>query len=297
MEYIFRSLLFVPGNNEKLMQKAAKTKADAIIFDLEDSVLDNAKQQARDVIKKILQTNLFDKFYIFIRLNDRCSGYLQQDIDQLLHEKITGFIFPKVYTGDDILHFEKMLEIKEHSKGFKKGSFKIIPLIETASAVLHAEDICKSSDRIIALVLGSEDLCADLCGINELTHSVLSVPRALCVLAARAAGVIPIDTLHINVHDFDDLEKELKLARNLGFEGKLLLHPKEIELTHKYFTPSIQEYEKARKVIKLTKEASNQNIRVAIIDETFIGPPMVRQAEHTISRFNRIAEWEEFRRN
>jgi len=296
MSYILRSLLFVPGNNEKLMHKAAKTKADAIIFDLEDSVLDSAKQQARDIIKKILKTSLFDKFYIFIRLNDRCSGYLQQDLDQLLHEKITGFIFPKVYTGDDIIQFEKKLENREITAGFKKDKFKIIPLIETASAVLHAEDICRSSKRIIALCLGSEDLCADLHGVNELSHSALLVPRSLCVMAARAAGVIPIDTLHINVHDFDDLENELKLARNLGFEGKLLLHPKEIDLTHKYFTPSKQEYEKARKVMKLSNDASKQNIRVAIIDDTFIGPPMVRQAEDTISRFDKITEWEESRR-
>ncbi|RLC49157.1 MAG: CoA ester lyase [Candidatus Cloacimonadota bacterium] len=296
MKYILRSLLFVPGNKEDLMLKAAKTNADAIIFDLEDSVLDTAKQKARHVIKNILETDLFDKFHIFIRLNDIGSGYLEEDVSQLICNKITGFIFPKAYTRDDVLHFEKILKRAEQKAGIQNNKFKILPLIETASAVLHAEDICRCSERIIAIVFGSEDFCTDLKGIHDKTHDALFVPRALIALAARAAGIIPIDTLNVNLNDMEDLERNLKLGRKLGFEGKLLLHPKEIELTHQYFTPSEKEYEKALKIIKLAQEAAKQNLRVAIIDDTFIGPPMVRQAENTISRFKQIKKWEEFRR-
>ncbi|MCK4654267.1 MAG: CoA ester lyase, partial [Candidatus Cloacimonetes bacterium] len=232
-QYILRSMMFVPGNNEKLLRSASKTNADALILDLEDSVINKSKQEARDTIKKILPEGIFEKFHVFIRLNDRDSGFLEKDVSDLMLEGVTGFIFPKSYGKDDIIYFENLLEKYEAEKGFQKGKFKIVPLIETASAVLHAEEICRASDRIIAAAFGSEDFCADIQGIHDKEGKSLLVPRALTVIAARAAGVIPIDTLHVNVHDLEDLEDNLKLARILGFEGMLLLHPKEIELAHK----------------------------------------------------------------
>ena len=284
--------MFVPGNNEKLLRSASKTNADALILDLEDSVINKSKQEARDTIKKILPEGIFEKFHVFIRLNDRDSGFLEKDVSDLMLEGVTGFIFPKSYGKDDIIYFENLLEKYEAEKGFQKGKFKIVPLIETASAVLHAEEICRASDRIIAAAFGSEDFCADIQGIHDKEGKSLLVPRALTVIAARAAGVIPIDTLHVNVHDLEDLEDNLKLARILGFEGMLLLHPKEIELAHKYFTPTQKEVDEAKEMLSLTEEARKNNTRVAIINGTFIGPPMVRTAKKIIERDKLIKEWE-----
>ncbi len=291
-QYILRSMMFVPGNNEKLLRSASKTNADALILDLEDSVINKSKQEARDTIKKILPEGIFEKFHVFIRLNDRDSGFLEKDVSDLMLEGVTGFIFPKSYGKDDIIYFENLLEKYEAEKGFQKGKFKIVPLIETASAVLHAEEICRASDRIIAAAFGSEDFCADIQGIHDKEGKSLLVPRALTVIAARAAGVIPIDTLHVNVHDLEDLEDNLKLARILGFEGMLLLHPKEIELAHKYFTPTQKEVDEAKEMLSLTEEARKNNTRVAIINGTFIGPPMVRTAKKIIERDKLIKEWE-----
>ena len=291
-QYILRSMMFVPGNNEKLLRSASKTNADALILDLEDSVIDDSKQEARDTIKKILPEGIFEKFHVFIRLNDRDSGLLEKDVSDLMLEGVAGFIFPKSFGKDDIFFFENLLEKYETEKGFPIGKFKIIPLIETASAVLHAEEICRASDRIIAAAFGSEDFCADIQGIHDKEGKSLLVPRALTVMAARAVGVIPIDTLHVNVHDLEDLEDNLKLARILGFEGMLLLHPKEIELAHKYFTPYQKEVEEAREMLRLTEQARKNNTRVAIMNGTFIGPPMVRTAKKIIERDRLIKEWE-----
>lgn len=290
--YILRSMMFVPGNNEKLLRSASKTNADALILDLEDSVIVDSKQEARDTIKKILPEGIFEKFHIFIRLNDRDSGFLEKDISELMLEGVTGFVFPKSYGGDDIIFFENILEKYEAERGFKKGIFKIIPLLETASAVLHAEEICRASERIIAVAYGSEDFCADIQGIHDKEGKSLLVPRALIVMAARASSIIPIDTLHVNIHDLDDLEDNLKLARTLGFEGMLLLHPKEIELAHKYFAPTQKEVEKAKEMLRLTEESRKNNTRVAIINGIFIGPPMVRTAKKIIERDKLIKEWE-----
>ena len=284
--------MFVPGNNEKLLRSASRTNADALILDLEDSVIDDSKQEARETIRKIIATGIFNEFHIFIRLNDRDSGFMEKDVSDLMLEGVEGFVFPKSYGKDDIVFFEKLLGKYEVEKRFSKGKFKIIPLIETASAVLHTEEICKTSKRIIAVAYGSEDYCADIQGIHDKEGKSLIVPRALIVMAARASGIIPIDTLHVNVHDLVDLEDNLKLARTLGFEGMLLLHPKEIELAHKYFTPTQKEIEEAREMLRLTEEAKKNNTRVAIINGTFIGPPMVRSARKIIERGKQIKEWE-----
>ena len=291
-QYILRSMMFVPGNNEKLLRSASRSNADALILDLEDSVIDDSKQEARDTIRKILPSSIFEKYHIFIRLNDRDSGFLEKDVLELMLKEVTGFIFPKSYGKNDIIFFENLLEKYEAKKGFIKGKFKIIPLIETASAVLHAEEICRASKRIIAIAYGSEDFCADIQGIHDKEGKSLFVPRALIVMAARATGVIPIDSTHVNVHDLEDLEDNLKLSRNLGFEGMLLLHPKEIEFAHKHFTPSKQDKEKAELVLKLTEAAAISNVQVAILDGVFIGPPIVRQAKLTLSKHKAISDWE-----
>ena len=296
MNWILRSLLFVPGNKERLIWKAANTAADALILDLEDSVIDASKQEARDVIKTMLKTEITEKHHIFIRINDLESGFVEEDFAQLTLEGIAGFIVPKSYSAEDVLSYEKILRKYEAEKGFPADHFKLIPLIETASAVLHAEEICRASKRIIAIAFGSEDFCADIQGIHDNDSKSLLFPRTLIALVARAAGVIPIDTLHVRVHDLEDLEKNLELARNLGFEGSLLLHPKEIEFAHRYFTPSDEEITKAELVLKLTGEAASKNRGVAILDNVFIGPPMVRQAKLTLARQEAIRKWEESRK-
>ncbi|MDO9578401.1 MAG: CoA ester lyase [Candidatus Cloacimonadales bacterium] len=296
MTWILRSLLFVPGNKERLIRKAANSAADALILDLEDSVIDASKQEARDVIKKMLKTGIAEKHHIFVRTNDLKSGFVEEDFTQLTLEGVTGFIVPKSYSKTDVLSYEQILQKYETEKRFPKNHFKLIPLIETASAVLHAEEICKASKRIIAIAFGSEDFCADILGIHDEDSNSLLTPRALIALAARAAGVIPIDTLHVRVHDLRDLKKNLKLARLLGFEGSLLLHPKEIEFAQLYFTPNQQETAKAELILNLTQEAASKNRGVAILDGVFIGPPMVRQAKQTLARNEAIKEWEESRK-
>jgi len=286
--YLLRSLLFVPGNSTKLMLSASKTNADALILDLEDSVLDSEKTKAREIIKEKVESGLFQNFHVLVRLNDRESDLLEDEIKTLTIEGIFGFILPKSQNEQDVIFLEKLLDKIEKGKEFPTGKFKIIPLIETTEAVLSIQKICNSSKRIIAVCFGSEDFLNDLQGTHDEENIALLVPRANIAMAARAAGIIPIDTLHTNVHNLQDLEKELKVAKALGFEGKLLLHPKEIELTHKYFTPSEEEYKKAKELLRLNAQAKKLRKKVAIINERFIGPPMIKTAKKIIKRYEMI---------
>ena len=276
--------MFVPGHNEKLLISASKSQADALILDIEDSVPANNKAVARNTIGANLSR--FKNFSVFVRINDIESGHCIKDVTVLTLPLVTGFVYPKATTGKDIYFFSRLLEALEYEKGFPINTFKIVPLIETASAVLNAQDICLASDRVIAIAYGCEDFIADLHGIT--LDQSLYVPRTLIALAARATRVIPIDTVHTNVHDLIELESNARLARILGFEGMLILHPKEIEVAHKCFTPNESEVADAREILRLSNEAIKSGRGVAILDGKFVGPPMVLQAKNLLDMERKV---------
>lgn len=288
-DYLMRSLLFVPAHNERLMDSATKTEADVFLFDIEDSVqpIEN-KQKARDLVVKMVNEGVFKGKTIFPRINDRESGQLLRDVTQLTIDGIEGFMYPKAKTGDDIYFFCKLLETIEYEKGIPVGTFKIIPLIETASAVLNAQDICRASKRVVAIAFGSEDFIADLEGQHDLEHESLFTPRNLISMAARATGVIPIDTVHVRVKDLEDLENNLILSKKLGYEGMLCLNPIELPLVHKYFSPSEQDVYEAKEILRLDKEARENNQGVAIMNGKFVGPPFVLKAKKILKKHNKI---------
>lgn len=284
-KYLLRSLMFVPAHNEKLLNSAAKSDADVLLFDIEDSVQPEVnKQIARDNIIDRVNRNLYDNFHIFPRINDRESGQLLKDLMQLTIKGIDGFMYPKSYSGEDIYFIDKLLETIEYEKGFEPGHFKLIPLIETSAAVLNAQEICQSSKRVVAIAFGCEDFVSDLKGIHDIEGQSIFTPRAIIAMAARANNVIPIDTVHIKVHDLEDLEKNLVLAKNLGFEGMLVLNPKEIPLVHKYFSPTNEEIYDANDMLRLAKEAFENNQGVAVKGNKFIGPPMIKKAQDILKR-------------
>lgn len=284
-----RSLMFVPAHNEKLMRSAAKTDADVLLFDIEDSVQPvSNKQLARDKMLELLNEGIFENRIIFPRINDRESGQLLQDVLQLSVKGIEGFMYPKAKRGEDIYFFDKLLETIEYERGIKIGTFKIIPLIETASAVSYINEICTSSERVIAIAYGSEDYINDLNGIHDEKHESLFVPRAIIANAARAHKIYPIDTVHVRVKDLEDLETNLILSKNLGFEGMLSLNPIELPLIHQYYSPTEEEVENARKMLYLSKKAKKEGQGVAIMDGKFIGPPFVLKAKRILEKNEKI---------
>jgi citrate lyase subunit beta/citryl-CoA lyase len=290
-EFLLRSLMFVPGHNEKLMTKAASTEADVLLLDLEDSVqpFEN-KKVARSNIKKNVEEGLYINHHVFPRINDRESGELLKDVHELSIEGVDGFMYPKAKKGEDIYFIDKLLETIEYEKQLPIGKFKLIPLIETAAAVLNVQEICHASDRVIAIAYGCEDFISDLQGIHDKEGNSLFVPRAIIAMGARANGVVPIDTVHIDVHNYEDLEKNLKTAYELGFEGMLVLSPKELPYVHRIFSPSEEEVNEAEEIIRLSDEAAKENKGVAIVNDKFIGPPMVLKANSILRKHEMIVK-------
>ena len=197
-------------------------------------------------------------------------------------------MYPKSYTGQDVYFIDKLLDTIEYEKNIPVGTFKLIPLIETSAAVLNAQDICKASKRVVAIAFGCEDFVTDLEGVHDSEGQSIFTTRALIAMAARANNVIPIDTVHIKVHDLKDLKKNLVIAKNLGFEGMLVLNPKELPLVHEYFSPTEKEVLDAKEMLLMAEEAEKEGKGVAVVNNKFIGPPMVVAAKKTIAKNNLI---------
>lgn len=285
-DFLTRSLMFVPAHNERLMQSATRYNADILLLDIEDSVQPvGNKQKARDMIKEYVAKGLFKNRILFPRVNDRESGELLKDVYQLSIKGIEGFMYPKAQKGEDIYFFGKLLETIEYEKKLPIGTFKIIPLIETAAAVVNIQEICTACpNRVVAVAFGCEDFITSLGGVHDSEGQSIFTARAMIAMGAKANGVIPIDTVHIRVHDLEDLEKNLILSRKLGFEGMLILNPKELPLCHHYYSPSAEQIAWAEEMLRLSEEAVAMGKGVAVKDNKFIGPPMVKMAEEILER-------------
>lgn len=286
--YLMRSLMFVPAHNQRLLDSAVRRDADVLLLDIEDSVPPCDKQIARDNIKEFVKRKDVRGRLIFPRINDRESGELLQDLYQLTIDGVTGFMYPKATNGEDIYFVGKLLETIEYEKKFPIGTFKLIPLIETAGAIMHIHEICTACSRVCAVSFGCEDYVTDLKGKHDVEGSSIFFARNMIVNAARATGVIPIDTVHIRVHDLDDLERNLIIAKNLGFEGMLILNPKELPLCHKYFSPSEEEIAWAKEMVSLAAQAQAEGAGVAVKDNKFIGPPMLKMANQILDTHRAI---------
>ncbi len=280
--------MFVPAHNKKLLESASRRDADVLLLDIEDSVPPCDKQLSRDNILEFVKRPDLQGKLIFPRVNDRESGELLKDAYQLTVDGISGFMYPKAKRGEDIYFFGKLLETIEYEKGISVGTFKIIPLIETTGAVMNIQEICTACNRVIAVAFGCEDFVTDMHGKHDADGISIMTARNLISMGARCSGVIPIDTVHIRVHDLEDLEKNLIIGKNLGFEGMLVLNPKELPLVHKYYSPSCEEVEWASEMIRLSEEAKEEGKGVAVKDNKFIGPPMVKMAREILEKHNLI---------
>lgn len=282
--YLMRSLMFVPAHNQKLLDSSLRRDADVLLLDIEDSVPIIDKQLARDNIKSFLKRPEAQGKLIFPRVNDRESGELLKDLYQLTVEGIAGFMYPKSTKAEDVYFVGKLLETIEYEKNIPVGTFKLIPLIETAGAIVNIKNICTACDRVIAVAFGCEDYVTDLGGKHDSQGQSIFYARNAIVNAARCAGVLPIDTVHIKVHDLEDLERNLVLSKNLGFEGMLVLNPKELPLVNQYYAPSEEEVAWAEEMVQLTEEAKAEGKGVAVKDNKFIGPPMLKMAQKILKK-------------
>jgi len=256
-----RSILFSPADDIKKMIKARSSQADGLIYDLEDSVTFDRKPFARDCLKEFLGDCNRPR-NIWVRINSLDTGFLEADLKAAAVKLVSGIILPKCRTGEDVEHVKTHLAQSEKEAGLLQGSMQIIPIAtEVPEALFHINKIAKAS-RVWGITWGAEDLAAAVGAYGnknangELTP-VFEHARTMCLLAARAAGVEPIDAPSMILNDDEALIEECRRARFDGFSGKLAIHPKQIAAIHAAFTPSEEEVQFAQTIIEAFSDNPN----------------------------------------
>lgn len=252
---ILRSLIFVPSNSKRFIEKAKALNADIICFDLEDSVPFNEKTTARQAIVDVLAKKAEYRSNIYIRINSLESGLAFSDLKSIIQEGVDGIVVPKVNDKKEVNQIEHLTSSLEKERGIEKDSIKLMPSIESAKGVVNAHSIAKSVERINALVFGVFDFLYDMhLDYVEDDEVGYQYARAKIPVDARAAGVAALDGIWQKVHDIEGLRNDASIARRLGYSGKTIIHPSHIDPVHKIFMPSKNEIEWAKKVLQALRE-------------------------------------------
>ncbi len=276
MAHLFRSLIFVPGNNLRFIEKAKKLNADIVCFDLEDSVPDKEKASARMLIIDALKSRKSYVASIFVRVNSPASGKVQDDLNKIIHKGIDGVVIPKVNTAAEVKAIIKRLSALEKSRGLE--TTPIIPSIESAEGIVNTYNIAKSDKRVVAVVFGVFDLLSDM-GIEYSKNSAgATFSRSKIPVDASAAGVASIDAIWQDLADSKGFEKDCKFGKNLGYSGKSIIHPDQIPIAHKIFYPTETEIRWAKKVHKYYLRSVQTGRGATTVDGKMIDEVHFKQA-------------------
>lgn len=280
MTQLFRSLIFVPANNARFLEKAKQLKADIVCFDLEDSVPDKEKTQARKLIKTALKSRSEYISSIFARTNSPLSGKIPADLEEIVQKGIDGIVIPKVNNVKELKKIEKNLLTLEKKRKLKP--IQIIPSIESSEGVVNTYNIASSSKRVCAVVFGVFDLLNDLQIEYTKNPEGAKYSRAKIPVDARAANVASIDAIWQDLKDLKGLENDCKAGKNLGYTGKSLIHPDQISITHKIFCPSKSEITWAEKVYKSYLESVKKGKGATTVEGKMIDEVHFKQAEEIL---------------
>jgi len=248
---MFRSLIFVPSNSRRFIDKAKTLTADITCFDLEDSVPMNEKAAARQMITQTLKNRTEYKTNLYIRINSLNSGMAFSDLKEIIQNGVDGIVIPKVNDENEIVDITRFISILEDERGIEKGSIKLMPSIETAKGVVNTFFIAKADQRVNTVIFGVFDFLYDM-GLDYAENDGIEYmyARGKIPVDAKAAGVSAIDAIWQKVDDTNGLIKDAIVAKRLGYSGKSVIHPSQIEPVHKIFIPTKNEIEWAKKVVE-----------------------------------------------
>lgn len=271
-----RSVLYLPGANERALAKAKTLPADALILDLEDAVAPEAKVAARERV--CAAVNDYGPREVTIRVNGIDTEWHDADLRAAAQAGPDAVVVPKVNSAADVHRVERALE-----RAGAPERTKIWAMVETPIAMLHAEQIAAASERLAVLVMGTNDLAKELHAEFVPGRAPLLGGLSLCLLAARAAGKVILDGVYNDVRDLDGFVAECRQGREFGFDGKTLIHPAQIEPCNRVFAPSPEEIEQARRIIAAFDAAKAAGRGVATVDGRMIENLHVESARRILS--------------
>ena len=278
----FRSVLYIPGSMDRALEKARSLPCDAIIFDLEDAVAPDAKDKARETLAAALRAGGYGKRYKIVRINALTTAWGLEDVRVLRDAGADAILLPKVNSGSDVDSLADLLG----------PTMPIWVMMETPVSVFNAREIAAHS-RVFGLVTGTNDLTKDLGSRYRSDRLPLMTALQTIVMAARAARIVAVDGVYNRFRDGEGLKVECEQGRDLGFDGKTLIHPMQIDVTNTAFAPTDSEIDLAERQISAYEESMASGKGIAVVDGNIVENLHVVAAQRILAKSRAVAEMEE----
>jgi len=283
-----RSILYMPGSNARALEKGRTLAADGLILDLEDAVAPDAKELARNQIRDAIKQGGYGKRELVVRVNGLDTQWGRDDLAAAAGFGADAILLPKVESAGAVHQAETILAANGAA-----DTLAVWCMMETPLGMLHAEEVAEASPRVGALVMGTSDLAKDLHCAHTRDRLPFITALGLCLLAARAAGIAILDGVHLDLDDNEGLEYACRQGRELGFDGKTLIHPKTINIANEAFAPSPDEVAWSKKIIAAHADAATQGKGIVVVDGKLIENLHVLEAQRLVALADAIAEMEQ----
>ncbi|MEO0424041.1 MAG: CoA ester lyase [Pseudomonadota bacterium] len=277
-----RTWMFAPGNHPRKVEKVFQVGADVVILDLEDAVAAAEKAATRDVVVAALQAPRPCRGYI--RVNSTDTAWCFRDVFETLGAWLDGFVLPKVESPEQLQTIDWLMQSLERERGIEPGTLDLMPIVETALGITNLEAICDSGTRVRRLAFGAGDYHHDIACEWTPEETALADARSRLVRVSRAAGLEPpIDTVVIHINDDERLRASAQRGREYGFQGKLVIHPRQVDACNEIFSPKEAEVAHARSVIAAFERAEAAGSASIQLDGYFIDYPIVERAKRIVA--------------
>ncbi|WP_018651063.1 citrate (pro-3S)-lyase subunit beta [Actinobacillus capsulatus] len=279
-----RSMLFVPGSNAAMISNTFIYKPDSIMFDLEDAVALKEKDSARILVAHALQHPLYQEIETVVRVNPLDSEFGLADLNAVVRAGVNVVRMPKTETAQDVVEMDKAITEIEKACGREVGSTLMLAAIESPLGITQANQIATASNRLIGIALGAEDYVRNLKTERSPEGIELLFARCSILQAARAAGIQAFDTVYSNANNEEGFLAEAALIKQLGFDGKSLVNPRQIELLHNLFAPTQKDVDQAKRIIEAAEEAERNGLGVVSLNGKMIDAPIIDRAKLVLER-------------
>lgn len=279
-----RSMLFVPGSNAAMISNTFIYKPDSIMFDLEDAVALKEKDSARILVAHALQHPLYQEIETVVRVNPLDSEFGLADLNAVVRAGVDVVRMPKTETAQDVIDMDREITEIEKACGREVGSTKMLAAIESPLGITQANQIATASPRLIGIALGAEDYVRNLKTERSPEGIELLFARCSILQAARAAGIQAFDTVYSNANNEEGFLAEAALIKQLGFDGKSLVNPRQIELLHNLFAPTQKDVDQAKRIIEAAEEAERNGLGVVSLNGKMIDAPIIDRAKLVLER-------------
>jgi citrate lyase subunit beta/citryl-CoA lyase len=286
-------MMFVPGSNPSMLKEAYIYGADSLMFDLEDAVAITEKDSARFLVYNAIKTIDYGNTEVVVRINGLDTAFGRDDIEAVVRAGVDVIRLPKTERKEDILEVEAVIEEVERKIGREIGSTKMMAAIESPIGVINAYEIASASKRLIAIALGAEDYVTNMKTKRYANGLELLGARTQIIIAARAAGIYAIDTVYTDVDNEEGFKNEVELIKQLGFDGKSVINPRQIPMVNEIYTPSEDEIRKSINVIKAAKEAEERGLGVISLNGKMIDKPIVDRADRVLQLASAVGLYKE----